>query len=185
MLTGVAYMFVQIGLMDKLELFMGNPLYSIATVVAAYLMANGLGSAWVGRRTLAGRPVSPLVPAAGAALAVPLTLLVVDQGLLHLLGLPTAVKAPLAVIALLPLGFCLGMFYPVGVSMTERRGLRQLVPKTFGLATLSSMLGATWAIVAVIDQGFRAVILQAAVMYMVLAAVVGVISWNRDRRRAA
>ncbi len=185
MLTGVAYMFVQIGLMAKLELFMGNPLYSIATVLAAYLMANGLGSAWVGRRTLAGRPVSPLVPAAGAALAVPLTLLVVDQGLLHLLGLPTAVKAPLAVIALLPLGFCLGMFYPVGVSMTERRGLRQLVPKTFGLATLSSMLGATWAIVAVIDQGFRAVILQAAVMYMVLAAVVGVISWNRDRRRAA
>ena len=77
----------------------------------------------------------------------------------------------LALAALFPLGFVLGMFYPLGVAMTVRRGQDQLVPMTFGLATLSSVLGSTWAIVAVINQGFRAVILQAAGIYLLLAVI--------------
>ena len=78
--------------------------------------------------------------------------------------------------------FFLGMFYPIGVSMTERRGMRQLVPMTFGLATLSSMLGSTWAIVAVINQGFRSLIWQATLGYALLA-LIAVIAVLINRRR--
>ncbi len=55
--SGVAYMLAQIGLMAKLELFMGKPLYSISVVLAAFLLANGLGSAFVERREKQGRPL--------------------------------------------------------------------------------------------------------------------------------
>ncbi len=171
LLTGIAYMFAQIGLMSKLELFLGNPLYSIAVVLAGYLLSNGAGSAWVGRRQARGQATPVWLPALASALAVPLLLLVVDGVLLHLLGWPLIVKLVIALATLFPLGFTLGMFYPIGVAMTVRRCHAQLVPMTFGLATLSSVLGSTWAIVAVINQGFRSIILQAAAIYVVLALI--------------
>lgn len=169
LLTGVAYMFAQIGLMSKLELFLGNPLYSIAVVLAGYLLSNGAGSAWIGRRQARGLTTPVWKPALASALAVPLLLLLIDGVLLQLLGWPLIVKLVIALVVLFPLGFTLGMFYPIGVAMTVRRCHAQLVPMTFGLATLSSVLGSTWAIVAVINQGFRSVILQAALIYVVLA----------------
>ena len=169
--TGVCYMLAQIGLMAKLELFMGFPLYAIAVVLASFLLFNGLGSALVGRYQARGKVLPILVPALGAAAALPLTLLVVDGVLLHLLGLPVVLKAPLALLAVAPLAFVLGMFYPLGVGLAVRRDLETLVPMTFGLATLSSVLGSTWAMIAVLDYGFRDVILAGEVGYLGLAAL--------------
>ncbi len=175
LLTGVGYMGAQVGLMAKLELFLGNPLYAISVVLASYLLANGAGAAWVGRREAAGRRPALLLPALGAALAVPLTVAVIDGLLVELLGLPLLAKVLLALLTVAPLAFLLGMFYPLGVSMAVDRGLRQLVPMTFGLATLSSVIGSTWAIVLVINHGLRSVILGAGAGYLVLAVLVLVV----------
>jgi len=169
--TGICYMAAQIGLMAKLELFMGFPLYAIAVVLASFLLFNGLGSALVGRYQSRGRVLPIAVPALGAAVALPLTLTIADSVLLNLLGLPVFLKAPLALLAVAPLAFVLGMFYPLGVGLAVRRGLEPLVPMTFGLATLSSVLGSTWAMVAVLDHGFRDVILAGEVGYLGLAAI--------------
>ncbi len=172
--TGVCYMLAQIGLMAKLELFMGFPLYAIAVVLASFLLFNGLGSALVGRYQAQGRVLPILVPALGAAAALPLTLLLVDGVLLHQLGLPVLVKAPMALLAVAPLAFVLGMFYPLGVGLAVRRDLGTLVPMTFGLATLSSVLGSTWAMIAVLDHGFTDVILAGEFGYIGLAVLSGV-----------
>jgi len=169
--TGICYMLAQIGLMAKLELFMGFPLYAIAVVLASFLLFNGLGSALVGRYQAQGRVLPVFVPALGAAAALPLTLLIVDSVLLQLLGLPVVLKAPLALLAVAPLAFVLGMFYPLGVGLAVRRDLQTLVPMTFGLATLSSVLGSTWAMIAVLDHGFRDVILAGEAGYLGLAAL--------------
>ena len=171
--TGICYMLAQIGLMAKLELFMGFPLYAIAVVLASFLLFNGLGSALVGRYQGQGRAVPVVVPALGAVVALPLTLVLVDGVLLQLLGLPVILKAPLALIAVAPLAFVLGMFYPLGVGLAVRRDLQTLVPMTFGLATLSSVVGSTWAMLLVLDHGFRDVILAGEVGYIALAVLSG------------
>lgn len=171
LVTGISYMLAQIGLMAKLELFMGFPLYAIAVVLASFLLFNGLGSALVGRFQAQGRVLPLLVPALGAAVALPLTLAIVDGVLLGLLGLPVILKAPIALVAVAPLAFVLGMFYPLGVGLAVRRDLEPLVPMTFGLATLSSVVGSTAAMIAVLDYGFRDVILAGEVGYIGLAAL--------------
>ncbi len=185
LVTGFSYMCAQIGLMAKLELFMGNPLYSIAVVLASFLLFNGLGSAFVDRRVRAGAPPPPWLVALAAALAVPLTLLAIEGVLMRMLGLPLAARIVLALVAVAPLSFVLGMFYPTGVRLTVERGLRELVPMTFGLATLSSVLGSTWAIVAVINHGFRDVILQGEAGYLALVVVAGIASLVARRGPAA
>ena len=184
MVTGVAYMFVQIGLMAKLELFLGNPVYSVAVVLAAYLLSNGLGSAWVDRCRRRGAP-PPLTAVSGLACAATLgSMGLVEFGTGHLLAWPLVLKVPLTLAALFPLGFVLGMFYPLGVMMTSRHAQPALVPKTFGLATLSSVLGSTWAIGAVINHGFRSVIEHAAVGYGVLFVAAAIPALVVGARRA-
>lgn len=182
LLTGVCYMTAQIGLMAKLELFMGRPLYSVSVVLASFLLANGAGSAWVGRRQEAGRPTRVAVLALLALLAVILTLAAADLVLVHLLGWPAPVKAVLAFLTLAPLAFVMGCFYPTGVALATGRGLSAQVPMTFGLATISSVLGSTWAMVEVINVGFRAMVAHAAVGYALLAVIAGV-AWVLERRQ--
>ena len=181
--TGIAYMFAEIGLMAKLELFLGAPLYSIAVVLAAFLLANAAGSAWIGRRQRAGLPVAPWVPAVAAVIVLPLTLAFVDRALPPLVGLPVLAKAPLAVAAVAPLAAVLGAFYPLGAGLVAERVDRELVPTTFGLATLSSVLGSTVAIVAMIDVGFRSVVLWGEAIY-VGVALVALVVWAREPQRS-
>ncbi len=181
LLTGVCYMTAQIGLMAKLELFMGRPLYAIAVVLAAFLLMNGAGSAWVGRRTDEGRAPRVAWLALAAAAATVLTLALADGVLVHLLWLPPLLKAPLAFAALAPLAFVLGAFYPTGVGMAVDRGLQPQVPFTFGLATLSSVLGSTYAMIEVINIGFRAMVAHSIVGYLALALLAGLAGLVRRR----
>jgi hypothetical protein len=172
--TGICYMAVQIGLMAKLELFMGRPLYAIAIVLASFLLMNGAGSAWIDRRQKAGATPPVWGLALGAALFAGLTLVVADGVLAHLLALPVLVKAPLAFATVAPLAFVLGCFYPTGVSLALDRGLQPQIPFTFGLATLASVIGSTWAMVEVINVGFRAMVFQAMAGYLVIALLAGI-----------
>jgi spermidine synthase len=169
--SGVAYMLAQVGLMAKLELFMGLPIYSIAVVLAGFLLANGAGSAWVGQRRTAGRPLSPVLLAGAAAVLVFVTPSAVDALNAHAIHLPTVVKVIPALLVVAPLAFVLGTFYPLGVGLAVERGLGPLVPMTFGLATISSVAGSTYAMIAVINAGFTSVIQQAIPVYLGLAVV--------------
>ncbi|MCB9697150.1 MAG: hypothetical protein H6738_25445 [Alphaproteobacteria bacterium] len=174
--TGICYMLAEIGLMAKLELFLGSPLLSTAVVLASFLLANAAGSAWVGRRRAEGRPVAPVLPAALAMVLVPATLWLIDGVLVHHLGHPVALKALVGVLAAAPLATVLGAFYPVGVGLVDDRGMSELVPMTFGLATLSSVIGSTFALVVMIDVGARQIVLWAALGYAVVTVVTGGLS---------
>lgn len=169
--TGVAYMLVQIGLMGKLDLFIGNPLWAIAAVLASFLGSNALGSNWVGARREAGRAPSAAVLAGSAAVAVLACAGVLELLATHGLGLPTALKLVLALAVPGPVAFALGTLYPTGVGVVTDRGLNVLVPATFGLAAISSVLGSTFAMVWVINVGFRVLIAAAFVAYLAIAVV--------------
>lgn len=173
-------MFAQIGLMAKLELFMGKPLYSISVVLAAFLLANGLGSALVERREAGGRPLPGWFSPVAAAVFVPATLFVVETVLPVAMTWPLLVRAVLALLAVGPLAAVLGTFYPLGATRTVERGLDQLVPATFGLATLSSAVGSTVAMVLIINHGFRTIVLWSVPVYLVLA-VLGALSLRSHR----
>jgi hypothetical protein len=167
--SGVAYMLVQVGLMGKLDLFLGSPLAAIALVLAAFLLSNGAGSAWYERRRSAGRAPAWALLAASAAVAAPLTLGLVEVVMGVAIGLPTAIKIGIAFVLVAPVAFVLGTFYPAGVSANVDRGRQALVPMTFGLATLSSVVGSTFAMVIVINVGFRVLIWWAAGLYVLIA----------------
>jgi hypothetical protein len=92
----------------------------------------------------------------------------------HLLHLPVALKLVLAALATAPLGVVLGLFYPHMVSCLVDQDRAQTVSISYGLSTLSSVVGSAYALAAMINVGFNALQKQAVIGYaglLVLAVV--------------
>lgn len=171
MITGICYMLVQISMMSKLELFFGQPFYSMMIVLTSFLAFNALGAYFVNWWNR-NKPDNLSATTVGltAVVATPVCFLITEQ-LVHLIGYHLFYKSLLATVCLSPLAFVLGMFYPVGVKLTVDEKLDELVPMTFGLATLSSVIGGVFTLVFVINLGFWNMILLAVVGYLMLTLI--------------
>ncbi len=169
LLTGFCYMLVQVAYIAKLELFLQNPLVSMAAVVSIFLLTSGLGSLTF--RRVAGRIGMRLFPFMVAAI-VGASVFLLEFMLSHLLGLPLGMKLVLAAAAIAPAGICLGMFYPYAVSRLVGHGRDSSVAITYGISTLSSVIGATYAMSMMLEFGFNALLLQGVFMYAALGVLV-------------
>jgi hypothetical protein len=160
--AGVSYMCVELGLIAKIELFLGSPLYAVAVILALFLASNGLGAYLQDRlRVFRGAPTLVLPAVAAIAWGVFATELCKER----LLSLPLPLKFVCVALCVVPAGTFLGMFYPFGVERVVAGGRRAAVPATYALATLSSVWGSSWAMTAVTNVGFSAVILLGAAGY--------------------
>ncbi len=161
--SGVGYMCVEIGLIAKTELFVGNPLYAVALNLAVFLVANAVGALLQDNRGLMRN----------GAWLIGATLLSVAWGvgaveLLNatLLSVALPLKAIGVLVAVFPAGLVLGTFYPYCVSQLVAADKGGTVPMTYGLTTLASVLGSSFAVTAMIDLGFSRVIAIGAVCYV-------------------
>ncbi len=166
--AGVSYMCVEIGLIAKTELFLGNPLYAVAVMLALFLASNGLGASLQDRRRVFRGPVTLSLP---AVIAIGWGVLATELCKAHLLSLPLTLKIVCVALCVVPAGTFLGMFYPFGVAHVVEGGRRAAVPATYAIATLSSVWGASWAMTAVTNLGFSAVILIGALGYALTGAL--------------
>lgn len=171
LVSGIAYMAVEIGLMARLELFLGNPLYAVAVILALFLLSNALGALLQDRFRVMRGPVQLLAYTAVGIVWALLAVAVLDG---HFLSWPLAAKIPAVVLALFPVGLCLGMFYPFGVAGLVGAGRRDAIPMTYGITTLSSVLGSALAMTGITNIGFQAMILLGAAGYALTAMIVEV-----------
>jgi len=182
LLTGFCYLLVEVAYIAKLELFLQNPLVSMASVISIFLLTSGIGSltyARVARRL--GMRVFPFAVAGLVAISV----YALEYVLHNLLGLPLAVKLIVTAVVVSPVGIALGMFYPYAVNSLVRHGRENAVPITYGISTLSSVIGATYAMTMMIQWGFNQLLIQASAGYVLLGAFTLICSVTSPRRLLA
>ncbi len=169
--SGVAYMAVEIGLIARLELFLGNPLYAVAVILALFVLSNAFGALLQDRfRVMRGPLHLAILPAASIGWGV-LAVNLLDS---HFLSLPLLMKIPAVVIAVAPAGTCLGMFYPFAVASLVGAGRQDAIPMTYGITTLASVFGSALAMTGITNVGFQAMILLGAGGYALTALVVAI-----------
>jgi hypothetical protein len=171
--AGVSYMCVEIGLIAKTELFLGSPLYAMAVILALFLASNGLGAYLQDRLRVFRGPATLVLPGIVATIAaIAWGVLATHLCNTRLLSLPLPLKLLCVALCVVPAGTFLGMFYPFGVERVVEAGRRAAVPATYAMATLSSVWGASWAMTAITNLGFSAVILMGAGGYALTGALV-------------
>ncbi len=157
-LLGLGFLFVEIPLMQRFILFLGQPIYAFTAVLAAMLLFSGLGSL-----------VSPQVsirwtlPLLVVAIAVyPFGLPVLFQALL---GAPLLVRLLTTGLCLAPLGFLMGIPFPGGLAWLRERA-PGLIPWAWAVNGCTSVLASVLAAMIALSVGFSWVLAAAGLAYL-------------------
>jgi spermidine synthase len=167
---GLAYLFIEVFLIQKMTLFLGHPAFSIPTVLGALLIASGLGSGWSGRLVWPAR-LKVLSAVIGIAGLVALHLVLVQPVLLDALDQPLAVRIAIAIAVIVPIGFVMGVPFP-SVLRTLDRHAPGFVAWAWGINATASVLASVLALLLAVTWGYVALVAIAAGLYIMAALVV-------------
>ena len=160
-MLGLAFLWIELPLMQRFILLLDYPIYSFGIVLFAILVFSGIGSILSNRL---GR-IRNWAPLMLAVLAVVYGLGVVPP-MSFVLGLPLAARVVVAVVSLAPLGLLMGVPFPAGIRAVEATR-PDLVPWLWGVNGYASVTGSIVAALIALESGYSAVMLAAAAAYAV------------------
>jgi hypothetical protein len=167
---GAGYILVQVGLIQKLVLFLGRPTYALTVVIFSMLISSGLGS--FASHALVGRHEGKLIKALGLIAVAAALLALVTAGVLPAaVGLPLPVKIAMTVGLIAPLGFVMGMPFPTGLKRLEEWHAPS-VRWAWSLNAAASVLGSVGALVCSIYLGLVQTLMVGGLFYLAALAVV-------------
>ena len=166
---GLAFMLIEIALIQRFSLLVGNPIYAFAVVLSSLLLSAGLGGA--ASSPLFGWGIVTLKRSVlFASLAAALAYLIVPVVVQHSLAFPAAVRFLLAVILLFPFGFTLGMAFPQALKSLGDQG-SDMVPWAWAMNGYMSVVGSALASYLSVVFGFSGLMLLAALIYGALSFI--------------
>jgi len=174
---GLGFMLVEIPLIQKFILFLGQPLYAISVILSSLLIFSGIGS------LLAGTFSDTVVLQWLRRIILSLCLLFVIYTLFlpalfeSMLGIPGLLRIVASILLICPLGLTMGMAFPLGIKLLERDG-RSMIPWVWGVNGACSVMGSIiawgfslnfgynftlWAAIAVYGCAFLIMVLKPSV----------------------
>ncbi len=153
-IIGMAFMMIEVVLIQKYTLFVGPSVYSIATILLTLLVSSGIGSRFSNR-------VHDLVPFYGIVSWLILDLFVFTYLTASLGGLTQVSRILITALLILPLGFFMGMPFPKAALR-----VRELVDWGFAVNGAASVLGSTLIMLVVFAWGYSAGLLLSAGLYL-------------------
>jgi hypothetical protein len=174
-LIGFAYLFVEIPLIQKYILFLGQPSYAMSAVLFTLLLFSGLGSAQEKR--------FPLKLALALLSLLLFVIPMLASKLFELtLGLPFWARMLLTVALLAPVGFLMGVPFPAGIRRLESSGFSASIAWMWAVNGSASVISAVLAALLALTFGFSWVLALGALCYLgaLLASVRQSISLPRQ-----
>ncbi|MGO9759208.1 MAG: hypothetical protein ACLPNY_21620 [Roseiarcus sp.] len=165
---GLGFMLIEISQMQRLMVFLGHPVYALGVVLFTILLFSGLGSATVG----ANAPR----PGALVARVVALLTTVVAAGLLTPVAAtwartePTDMRILISVLLLAPPAFCMGMMFPLGLSLWRRH--TELLPFFWSANGITSMAASVLGMALSIEFGIARTYALGACCYVVCVLMI-------------
>ena len=160
---GFGFMLIEISQVQRLAIFLGHPVYSLSVVLFSLLLSSGAGSLSTAR--LHGRRAERM-----AILALAIVLIVFGVAtpvvVRYFEGAATAIRIVLSVAILMPIGFFMGMAFPIGM----RRALAvvpAIAPWLWGVNGAASVCASVLAVVIALGAGISAAFWVGSICYIV------------------
>jgi hypothetical protein len=164
---GFGFMLVEISQVQRLTIFLGHPVYSLSVVLFSLLLSSGAGSLSTG--TLKGGAddrrselirlvllVSVLVAFGG----------ITPAAIRHYEAASTPVRIAISVAILLPIGFFMGMAFPIGMGRALREA-PSIAPWLWGINGAASVCASVLVVVIAIGAGISTAFWVGVVCYIV------------------
>ncbi len=165
---GLAFMFVEMSLMQKFVLFLRHPIYSIAVVISSFLIFSGVGSLLARKfmKRRLERRRGHRMPFYMIVVIALIYIVFLRHIFSSLSSLPTAGRIVASMVFLAPLAFFMGMPFPLGLQNVSDTS-PSLVPWCWGVNGCASVLSTVLATTLAMSFGFGTVILLAALLYLI------------------
>jgi hypothetical protein len=163
---GVAFMLLEITLMQQLTLYLGHPIHGITLVLAVLLVSAGIGSRFAAELAPPGK--EPAAVFGGILALTVLYGLALPTVFDATLGLPFAGRVTISTLALTPLGLLLGVPFVTGLARLRSSsdgGTDRLVGWAWAANGCGSVVGPILAMLLAIDFGYWTVLMTAAAVY--------------------
>lgn len=156
---GVAFMAVEVVLIQQFTLLVGSSAYTLVVILLTLLLSSGVGS-------LCAPRFRDAVPFAAILAWLALDVLLFQSAASWAGGLGAPWRALLAAALIAPLGFFMGMPFPkAAVRVGER------VDWGFAVNGVASVLGSTAVLLVAMGAGFRAALCAAGAFYLLALAL--------------
>ncbi|CAL1240485.1 hypothetical protein [Candidatus Methylocalor cossyra] len=169
LLIGIGFMTVEIGLLQRMSVFLGHPTYSLSISLFTLILATGGGSLlsdrWTPRR---GWPFALWAAATGGYLMTLPHWLPAVVGTFD--GAPLAVRAAVCVLVIAPAGLLMGFAFPMGMRLVAAVDARP-TPWFWGINGAAGVLASVVAVGTSIALGIGATLTLGALCYFLLIPV--------------
>jgi hypothetical protein len=173
---GLGYMLVEITLVQKFILFLGNPTLTLSVILFTLLLATGLGS-FAGNFIKSGLKKKVLL-ACTLTVGLILAYILVLNPVLSLV-LPQGIMARIfvSVFMLFPLGFFMGIPFPTGIKFLSTGDSKISIQWMWAINGIMSVLGSVMATVIGLTMGLSFGLIIAVACYTIAMATT--IGWRR------
>ena len=174
---GLAYLFVEIPIMQKFILYLGKPVYSFSIILAILLTSSGFGSLYSLR--LSRRPVIFVLGAFILVLSLVLPFILESS-----LRYPFYLRVFICISIIGPLGFLMGMPFPMGLEKAKSYSV-DTIPWCWSINGVASVLSSFLSTVIAIYTGFMSILFISSILYILAGAILILSSDKRDKEDIA
>ncbi len=160
---GLGYMAIEVALLQRFGVFLGHPNHALSVVLAGLLLASGLGAQFLA--PLAHRPYGVRLLAYALSAVVLVEHLLILPLLPRLIGWPMSARVAIVVGCLLPLGLCMGAFFPAGLQRLKDEA-PAFVPWAWGLNGVFSVVAPVLSVGISMTWGVSALLLGSLLVYL-------------------
>jgi hypothetical protein len=163
---GFGFMLVEISQMQRLIIFLGHPTYGLSVALFAMLASSGLGSLVAGR--LGGRGVRAALPMLILVAALAVFGGATPFAIRAFAAATTPARITVAVGLLFPIGFVMGMAFPLGMRTAASRA-GALTPWLWGINGATSVCASVVAVAIALHWGITASFWSGVACYVAAA----------------
>jgi spermidine synthase len=180
-LIGLGFMFVEMGLLSRLNVFLGHPTLALAVLLGGIILFTGIGSLASGRLDPTRPRVALLYPLVPAVLVLGVAL-VLDPAMHRFAAASTGLRVVIGIALVATPALGLGLGFPLGLRLVER--LRaDLGPWMWGVNGACGVVASGLALTSSMAWGISVTLRIGAACYVALIVCTALLS--RAGRRPA
>lgn len=163
---GFGYIMLQICMIQKFTLLLGQPVFTLLTVVSTMLVASGIGSFYSTKLFPNKKVVFIIICVYAAALGLlnPMLFKAFASFALPL-------RIIISVVLIFPLGFFMGMPFPTGLGLINDEQ-KKFIPLAWGVNGFFSVIGTVCAMILAMTIGFKFVFILSGIIYLLAMVLI-------------
>lgn len=167
-MIGSGFMIIEVTMIQRFMLVLGNPVYAMSIIIFTMLIGAGIGSLTSSRISL-NKLHKCMVLTLSSIVCLILAYQFSLSSLLHYMSTGSITfKTLITIVLVFPLGFVMGFPLPMAVRLIKLINMNEIIPWMLAINGASSFFGSSLTVVLAMTSGYGNAFLAAAICYAIV-----------------